>query len=225
MGIMMLLSFVLVSCNTSTEQSQYKSSDLQMELARGDVEQIDICEFVSKRGNIVCEVKYTKYYDEKGLLISSTSNFEEKEYLFQALQELEGKRNAIIISRNTDKQITDMSVEDSPGWDSYSWEYDSLGYVKARSASYFEASQTTEYIYNENYELVGENVDFGSHFESANITRKFSDIIYDSHGNWCFRKVTEVSAVEYEESSRIKRSSKIYYELRKIYYRESEIAK
>lgn len=219
----MLLSSMLVSCKTSNEQPQYKSSDLQMELARGDVWKIEICELVPRRGEVVCDVKYTKFYtDEEGLLMSSISDFEEKEYLFDALREVGGENNTIIISRNADNQMTDMRIEDSQVWDSYTWQYDSLGYMKKRSANYFEAGQSIEYIYNEKYELVKEKIQFYCHEGSEDITREFSDIAYDSYNNWYFRKVDECTIKTDDYTSRVKRSSKTYYELRRIYYKESE---
>lgn len=216
----LVIACMLISCNNQNQskETDFFSSDLQMEMVRGNAEQVKVYEFVPKKKNVGLKLISDKRYDEQGLLLPK-GDFEELRDLKEAARYT--GNSTVSLDRNENNQLVTMMLEPDDGWDRFEYTYDSLGtgYLIYRNATYFEAIGSLNYKYDENHNLIGETSTLSNHYEGAIYERVFSNIGYDQYGNWVFRRVDESMVVTDEVTGREKHSSKTYYEMREIYYR------
>ena len=179
----------------------YKSSDLKMVLARGNVKSI---------------VYKDSRYDDNEETINYTPDGENEEYILSD--------EYCLLERNNNGQL--LSIDDD-GMCFDEWEYNNNGFV-ATHVSYCDAcGGTTTYEYNEKNEVV-KTTEKGlcepegiAEYYKTNI---YSNYKYDVYGNWISRDVKEEGkGYGYSDSGKLVRlpdldTTESYTETRKITY-------
>lgn len=144
----------------ATIRSAYKTPDLQMEQLKGDVKSI----------------KYSS-----GFTI---------DYTPEGRRIVVGEGDDLFVTRNEEGQLLSVYNE-YEGCEGYSeeWLYNNLGFVSDLSGLVCETDYHTNYVYNENNELVRE-VTHGSNLGEEYIEiYLYTNYKYDRYGNWISRYV------------------------------------
>ena len=157
----------------------YKSPDLKMVLARGNVKSI---------------VNKDSRYDDYEATINYTPDGENEEYSADVLCDL---------SRNDFGQITYSSDCGSE----YEWTYNGDGFIATYVwMKGMSSAGNVEYEYNEKNELVKDTRHGVSQGEEWDAVRIYSNYKYDSRGNWISRNVKETengTSISYTETREI----------------------
>ena len=215
-----LVAGMFLSCTKNNVHSDYLSTDLKMDLLKGNVEKVECFKITARNNKVVMNSIFLKTYDASGKLLIDACNTEETRYLIDVMYRTDRESTAIEVVRNEHEQIDVIHLaSDVESWNCFSYEYNDEGYLVERQASYFEAGCVTDYLFNDSWDLRQENVHYYSHYDDIKTVRVFCEVKYDCYGNWILRKVEEKTNSYDEETIRHRKTTNTYWEYRDIHYR------
>ena len=195
---------VMVDSVATPPPPTYKSPDLQMELAKGDVRKI----VTYKKEGSSKELLSTENYDPEGWLnIANNPDYEDCK-----------------IKRNSQKQIISMKWENNEFVDvtefGSDYKYNKDGFLKTKTFSGYEWGYVGKFTYNNNNDLIKYYKEEYAEGDNYDIIMTYSNYEYDQMGNWISRKVKEVYKMyeDYEKKKVYETETSTYTETRVITY-------